>query len=172
MTGFTVWMDSNNWMQPFWCIIRCILFFHNWECIFNGCLRDVRGAWQHHQVVESFVHIINEGVVAAEVVILLSRLHTQPLFRRHMISSWKYAVAMVKYSITKALNFGIRVDPCSYDMVEGPHIDSPESGALVIDLIFTSKAPWLRWFGDMCDEDMSPSLRRCFLRGLPSKCQH
>ena len=169
MTGFVVWTDSNNYIQPCWCIIRCILFFHNCECIFNGCLREVQGPWQHHQVVESFVHIINEGGEAAAVVILLSRLHTQPLFRRHMISSWKYAVAMVKYSITKALNLSIRVDPCSHDMVEGPHIDSLKLGALVIDLIFTSKAPWLR----CCDDvDMSPSMRRSFLSGLPSKCQH
>ena len=87
VTGFAVWMDSNNYIQPFWCVIRCILFFNFWEWIFNGCLRDVRGAWYRHQVVESFVHIINEGGEAAAVMILLSRLHTQPLFRRHMISS-------------------------------------------------------------------------------------
>jgi hypothetical protein len=46
------------------------------------------------------------------------------------------AVAMVKYSITTALNLSIRVDPCSYDMGGGPHIDSFNSGAVVIDLIF------------------------------------
>ena len=67
----------------------------------------MRGDWQRRQGVESFVHIINEGGEAAAVVILLSRLHTQPLFRRHMISSLKYAVAMVKYSITKALKLEV-----------------------------------------------------------------
>ena len=108
--GFTGFMDSNNYIQPFWCIIRCMKFFNYWECIFNGCLMEFRGAWQRHQAVESFVHIINEGGAAAAVVILLSHLHTQPLFRRHMISSWKYAVSMVKYSINKAHIFLEKVD--------------------------------------------------------------
>ena len=66
---------------------------------------------------------------------------------------------MVKYSITKAQKVGIRVDPCSYDMVGGPHIDSSTSVALVIDLIFTSKAPWLRC---CCDVDMSRPVMRLF----------
>ena len=108
--GFTGCMDSNNYIQPFWCIIRCMKFFNYWECIFNGCLMEFRGAWQRHQAVESFVHIINEGGAAAAVVILHIRLHTQPLFRRHMISSWKYAVSMVKYSINKAHIFLEKVD--------------------------------------------------------------
>ena len=99
----------------------------------------MRGDWQRRQGIESFVHIINEGGAAAAVVILLSRLHTQPLLRRHMISSLKYAVAMVKYSITKAQKVGERVDPSSHNMEEGPHVDSATFWALVIDLIFLVK---------------------------------
>ncbi len=71
---------------------------------------------------------------------------------------------MVKYSITKAQKVAERVDPCSHDMVEGPHIDSATFWALVIDLIFTSKAPWLRC---CCDVDMSPMMRRFFKAGSP-----
>ena len=66
---------------------------------------------------------------------------------------------MVKYSMTKAQKVAERVDPCSHDMEEGPHVDSATLGALVIDLIFTSKAPWLRC---CCDVDMSPMMRRFF----------
>ena len=44
---------------------------------------------------------------------------------------------MVKYSITKAQKVAERVDPCSHNMEEGPHVDSATFWALVIDLIFT-----------------------------------
>ena len=36
-------------------------------------------------------------------------------------------------------------------MIVGPHVDSRNVWALVIDLIFTSKAPWWRCFDNFCD---------------------
>jgi len=150
-------MDSNNCIHPFWCVIRCMYFFQLLRVYFQWVFDGVSGGLVTNQAVESFVHIINEDGAAAAVVILHSRLHTPPLFRRHMMSSWKYAVAMVKYSIIKAPRWWQKADLSFHTMVGGPCLFCHHVGALVIDLIFTSKSAMVKafvlWFALWCVVD-------------------
>ena len=105
-------------------------------------------SWQPYLGVESFVHIINrEGAVAAKEISHCRR-YTLPLLRRHMSSSGKCAVTMIKCTKTKAPKIWGPADPCSNTIVGGAHVAPHILGALVIDLIFTSNPPWLRPFGD------------------------
>ena len=92
------------------------------ECIFIVWLGDVKWHWQLQQAAEPFAYIINEGWRAAAVVILRRRCYTPPLLHRHMSSSGKWVVTMVKYSITKAPKIRVPADSRFYTMIEGPHV--------------------------------------------------
>jgi len=58
-----------------------------------------------------------------------------PLFRRHMSSSGKCAVTMIKYTKTKAPKFRETAVRWSYTMVGSDHVNSRNLGALVMSII-------------------------------------
>ena len=58
-----------------------------------------------------------------------------PLLRRHMSSSGKCAVTMIRYTKTKAPKFRETAVRWSYTMVGSDHVNSRNLGALVISII-------------------------------------
>ena len=150
-------------VQPIWRVAVCMNFgLFLWEYIWLR-QRGVRRSWQPYRGGESFVHIINRGGAAA-TEISHCRRYTLPLLRRHMSSSGKCAVTMVKCTKTKAPKIWEPADPCSHTTVGGARVGSHILGALVIDLIFTSNPPWLRTF---CGESVMNNMPRWWKRAAP-----
>jgi hypothetical protein len=92
-------------------------------------------SWYLYRVAESFVHIINGGGSATAEVISHRRRYTLPLLRRHMSSSGKCAVTMIKYTKTKAPKFRQTAVWSSYTMLGGAIVVCRNLGALVISII-------------------------------------
>ena len=83
-------------------------------------------------MAESFVHIMNGGGAAAAKVISHSRCYKLPLLCRHMSSSGKCVVTMVKYTKTKAPKFRETAVWSSYTIVGSDHVNSRNLGAFIL----------------------------------------